>query len=428
MSGMAQRREPEAPEHDEVAADVLPERIPDPDFVWFDEDGQPWETGPPELNLPPVAVDEARDPRVVDLTPFLDGTYIPPVPELGGCRDDNVCLLYPERWHTVIAPTTSGKSWLLIWHAIAEMRKGNVVVYAHFEEYSPAGTIDRIKSMAPDLDNATILRLFVWLDCSYRWDRAKWQKALPKDAKLVLLDGINAACSLHGWVVDKPEAVGEYRSLFVTPATKRGAAVLSAGHPPKARDRQDERHGFGASGWLDEVDGVSFRLLPSTKSPIRRGEHGLTNVYTVKDRYSQVEIHGELGGKVDGQTTPQGWTYIGSLHVDSRPEKSNIVVYLTAPEMTPEGKPVSKLDLLAGQVLHTVAAAPEAKVSGFNRLKDLLKARKVTFRSDDLGPALLMLETRGLLHYPEVEGRGAPRPIWLSPLGITQAAEDPGVN
>ena len=45
---------------------------------------------------------------------------------------------------------------------------------------------------------------------------------------------------------DGPEAVGEYRGLFVTPTVKAGASALSLGHPVKDRTRQGERHGFGA--------------------------------------------------------------------------------------------------------------------------------------------------------------------------------------
>ncbi len=61
---------------------------------------------------------------------------------------------------------------------------------------------------------------------------------LEQSPVLAVLDGINAACSQHGWKVADTEAIGSYRAMFVAPLVKAGAAVLSLGHPPKAKDRQ----------------------------------------------------------------------------------------------------------------------------------------------------------------------------------------------
>jgi hypothetical protein len=126
---------------------------------------------------------------------------------------------------------------------------------------------------------------------------------------LVVLDGINAACSLHGWNPNETGGVGAYRLTFEKPATKRDAAVLSLGHPPKARDRQDERHGYGSTAWLDEVDGVGFRM-EAAKVPIRRGHRGGSRLYAVKDRDDQVKQHGHQVVNRDG------WSYLGQFVLD----------------------------------------------------------------------------------------------------------------
>jgi hypothetical protein len=262
--------------------------------------------------------------RRVNLLPFLNGTYTPPPPSMGGSRDDNQQLLYPGRWHTLVAPTAAGKSWFAVWHVVAELRRGNVVAYAHFEEHSPAGMVDRIRSLAPELTVEDLVDRFIWLDCSSTWKAEEFAAALPERMSLMVLDGLVAACSQHGWVADKPEAVGAYRSLFVTPAVKTGAAAISLGHPVKARDRQTERHGFGASAWLDEVDGAAFRLEAS-KNPIRRGRRGYSALFSVKDRYGQVE----LAGIPD--TKREGWFYLGAFTVDSSPTVANTTSHLTAP-------------------------------------------------------------------------------------------------
>ncbi|MEV6348563.1 DnaB-like helicase N-terminal domain-containing protein [Actinoplanes sp. NPDC051851] len=262
--------------------------------------------------------------RRVNLLPFLNGTYNPPPPSIGGERDDNRQMLYPGRWHTLVAPTAAGKSWFAVWHVVAELRRGNTVAYAHFEEHNPAGMVDRIRSVAPELTIEDLVDRFIWLDCSSTWRADEFAAALPERPSLIVLDGIVAACSQHGWVADKPEAVGAYRELFITPATKTGAAVISLGHPVKARDRQAERHGFGASAWLDEVDGVAFRLEAS-KSPIRRDQRGFSTLFCVKDRYGQVEAAGQADARRDG------WFYLGAFTVDSSTDVDNTVAFLTAP-------------------------------------------------------------------------------------------------
>jgi hypothetical protein len=311
----------------------------------------------------------SRLARRVDLLPFLNGTYVPPPPSVGGERDDNRQLLYPGRWHTLIAPTASGKSWFAVWHVVAELRRGNTVAYAHFEEHSPAGMVARIRAVAPDLTVEDLADRFVWLDCSTAWGGSEFAGALPNRLALVVLDGIVAACSQHGWVADKPEAVGGYRSRFVTPATKAGAAVLSLGHPVKAKDRQTERHGFGASAWLDEVDGAAFRLEAS-KSPIRRGERGYSALFSVKDRYGEVELSGRLDSRRDA------WFYLGAFTVDSSGMSGTAPTYLTAPAALataegtpdgpamPEGAMVAISTALAGQQHPLSQTAVEHLVNG----------------------------------------------------------------
>jgi hypothetical protein len=270
----------------------------------------------------PAAVSRRR----VDIGPYLDGTFQPPQPAVGGTRDDNARLLYAGCWHTVVSLTGAGKSWFACWHAIAEMRRGNVVVYCHFEEHSPASTLARIRSLAPDLSDDDLRERFVWLDCSTGWTPAEFAAALPAGAGLVTLDGINAACSQHGWPVNEPSAIGSYRQLFVTPSVKTGAAVLSLGHPPKAKDRQGERHGFGSSAWLDEVDGVAFRLEKAKTDPIRRDHRGHSALFSVKDRNGVVEAGGSLNDDRDG-----GWYYLGAFTVDNSTGATNTTAYLTAP-------------------------------------------------------------------------------------------------
>lgn len=327
--------------------------------------------------------------RRVDLRPFLDGSYRPPEPSRGAERDGGARLLYPGRWHTVVGLTAAGKSWLALVHARDEMAAWRSVVYLHFEEHSPAGTVDRL--LAIGAPREAVAERFMWLDCDRMWERGELAHELVDLAPgLVVLDGINAACTRHGFDPGTVEAVGWYRDRFVTPAVAAGAAVLSLGHPPKARDRQDERHGYGSTAWLDECDGVGFRLVAS-KSPIRRGGSGMANLLSVKDRYGSVERLGRPDGR-------EGWVYLGSLVVDDTGEATKARLSAPEPIMSPiGGPPQDALDELADRVVAHLAGMPDGSYESEGRLGDALRAARVRHTERDLAAALTRLELAGRL-------------------------------
>lgn len=372
-------------------------------------------TPPPINGGQPEQPPEARRSRDVDLTPYLDGTYEPPEPCVGGSRADGIRLLYPSRWHTVIALTTAGKSWFGLWNCVAELAAGNHVVYLHFEEANPGGTIQRLLMLG--VDPEVIRTRFHWFDCGERWelgDFAAHLEAMPIRPTLVVLDGINAACTQHGWKPNDPEAVGSYRSRFVAPAARRDAAVLSLGHPPKARDRQDERHGFGSTGWLDEVDGIGFRLVASKSEPIRRSRRGHSTLYVVKDRHGEVDKHGRVEtGK------ESGWYYMGLFEMDNTAEMTATVA-LTQPAGDPDTVAPDALDKLADRIVYTLVRHG-GRFESQRALGEQMRAWKVDFANDDLGPALVRLADAGRIEWPQVP-RGRPRPGWVLADDLEAAA------
>jgi hypothetical protein len=340
--------------------------------------------------------------RRVNLRPYLNGTWTPPEPDRGAHRDDGARLLYAGRWHTCIGPNESGKTWLGLVHARDELAAGGTVAWAHFEESDAGGTVARLLSLG--VPASVILERFAWLDCDRAWTADEFTAELVDltGVTLVGLDGINAACTRHGQDPEKPTAVGWYRRTFVRPATQLGAAVLSLGHPPKARDRQAERHGFGSTAWLDEVDGVGFRLIPG-RSPIRRDQSGTASVYSVKDRYGGVTRRGTLDSR-------EGWTYLGALVVDDTRGDGTVHARLSTPDKPVADQPAADepLDRLAAAI--AAALRPEgggkARFDSERDLRAKLRVGKVPFSNDDLEPALVILERVGRLERdPYVRGR-----------------------
>jgi hypothetical protein len=216
---------------------------------------------------------------------------------------------------------------------------------------------------------------------------------------------------MHGWPVKEPESVGAYRVMFVHPLTKVGAAVLSLGHPPKAMNRQSESYSYGAAGWLNDVDGVGYRMTAS-KTPIGKGRKGSSALYVVKDRYGEVERWGELQ---TGDGMP--WHYMGQFVVDDTlPEDTSgsipkTTCRITVPAKNEDGTGRDKIDGLCDDIM-THLRATTGRFETVNKLKDALRAEKVHVRDSDVTPALLRLADRELIEWPEALDR-RPRPGWL---------------
>jgi hypothetical protein len=345
--------------------------------------------------------------RWVDLRPYLEGTRVRPQPIVGGERDDGIQLLYPKRWHTNIALTGAGKTAFALWHARVILDTGGHVAYLHFEEPEPAGVIDRLIGFG--VNRETLKERFHWADCSKRWavgEMAYWLTQFEEPPALAILDGINAACSLHGWVHADPGAIGIYRAMFVTPLVQAGAAVLSLGHPPKARDRQNEIHGFGSTAWLDEVDGVGFRMVAAKEHPMVIGGKGYSELYVVKDRYSEVK----RWGNVD-TTKDQPWYYMGAFIVDDTADLT--VVRLNVPPRA-GSTPKSKEAILAGHVVETLSKRAGHRFESMNQLKGFLAEDGYKYTATHLPVALEMLASQGVLIWREVANSRSARPGWLS--------------
>jgi hypothetical protein len=235
----------------------------------------------------------------------------------------------------------------------------------------------------------------------------------------VVLDGINAACSLHGWPHEKPEGVGAYRLTFEKPATRLGAAVLSLGHPVKDRTRQTERHGYGSGDWLNLVDGVGFRL-EATPRPIRKGRTGASRLYSVKDRHGGVEQHGTLNGAREA-----GWWFLGLFQLSPAPLHNGVDAVLLAPAKDQDHDQTGdELDELADAIV-AYLEKHGGRYESQRSLLDGLRASDVTASNDDIGPALVRLEDAGRIKREPEQGR-RPRPGWLTDHGPADGAPEHG--
>jgi len=320
-------------------------------------------------------------------------------------------MLYPGRWHTVVGLMTAGKTTFALWHVKQVLADGGHVIYVHFEERDPGGIIHRLLGMG--VDKEVIRKRFHWPeDSTSPWEIGEMarQVALLEDTPtLAVLDGINAACGTHEWDVSLNAAVGAYRNMFVFPLTALGTCVLSLGHPPKAPNRQTESYGYGAAGWLNDVDGVGFRMAAS-KTPIAKGGKGSSSLHVVKDRYGEVSRWGEL--QIDRDLP---WYYMGQFVVDDTKEwEDHTTAHLSIPAKAGEqGATRDKYDDLGDRVVEYLQGAKDHKFATVTKLGNSLRAKGVKMAQNDLAPALERLANHGVLTWPDVQGQKA-RPGWLT--------------
>lgn len=262
----------------------------------------------------------------VDLGPYVRGEVSPIKPEIGWMRSDELQLHYPGKEHVVFGAFESGKSWWCLLCCKAEIENGNPVLYVHFEESSPQGTVDRLLELGVPGD--ALLERFHFrgpdepAPLGTGGLLAEWLRPT-----LVILDGINQALSIHGWDGLGVDGPSELKRQLVNPFLKVGAAVIEADHVT----HNTEKRGRGPYGGVhkgNKVDGSM--ILLEKRSPFGRGMTGRSSVYVTKDRPGFLRKYGK-------PTKEPGVTYMGELIIASH-EASEwngtpyLETYFTAPK------------------------------------------------------------------------------------------------
>jgi hypothetical protein len=273
----------------------------------------------------------------VDLGPYLRGEVKRPEPSVGLARADGLRLLYPGKEHTVIGEMESGKSWLALGCAAAELTKGERVVYVHFEEADPADTLERLQELG--IPDSMILERFAFVGPNEPVDKFALAALLVPAPSLVVLDGVNEAMSMHGQGIRDEDGVAAFRRLLVKPCTATGAATLACDHVVKDR----EKRGRDPLGSIHKGNGLTGALiLLENAAPFGRGERGCSHVFVTKDRPGHLRRHGQPG-KLPGKT------YMGTLIVDDTRTWTNYADCLNLAFIEPADKPDPDTEPVASQ-------------------------------------------------------------------------------
>ena len=284
------------------------DRVDDPDPYPADEDEPAWRSWQP-----------------VDLGPVLDGTYQPPTPTVGE-RVDGVGMFYPGRKHTVASESEAGKTWLALHGTVAELDRGNAVVYVDFED-DEGGIVGRLLAM--QVRPQVIRDRFAYLrpegPVTDLVNRSDLLQALGDlEPTFAVVDGVTEGMTLHGLDPLSNKDAATFGKILPGWIAAQGPAVASLDHVTKSPDGRG-RYALGAAHKLNGLNGAAYLL--DIRRPFGIGLTGRSTVKLAKDRPGQLRRH--------GLHSSGGLHWFGDLVLDSQHE-TFIVATVEAPHERPD--------------------------------------------------------------------------------------------
>lgn len=219
----------------------------------------------------------------VDLTPYLDGSYRPPGPELLH-RTDGTALVYPSRVHWLSGEPEAGKSWAAMLACAQVLLDGGQVVYVDLED-GPGGTTARLLALGVPAD-AMAERLH-YRNPAGPLTTARRETLAPFAARsaLLVVDACTESLAAQGLSSKDDTDVATWLDLLPRWAARLGPAVLVLDHVVKDTESRG-RWATGSQHKLSGLDGAAFAL--ETVQPAGRGLTGRSRLFVSKDRHGQV--------------------------------------------------------------------------------------------------------------------------------------------
>ena len=353
----------------------------------------------------------------MDLDSWLAGKIEQPQPSIGMRRKDGLQLIYPGREHAFLGETESGKTWLALGCAAAEIVAGHNVVYIHYEESDPASTIERLNLLG--VNNLQIKKHLRFV-APYKRPEPEWVAELLNPVPvLVIHDGVNEAMSLMGVEIFKVDGASEFRRQLVSPFLRAGSASIACDHMPIGADA-GRRDAYGSVHKGNTLDGA--RILLENKEPFGREMRGVSNVFVTKDRPGQLRSRG-TPSKVVGKT------FIGCLVGDAEDPATPFSLMLYGPK-DDGGEDHGSTSSTAtgtelGEIVYRVLVAqPGHAVESVRKLCAQMRAAGEEFRTEDIRNALDDLEAAGrVIESPGARGAQAYRAV-IVPVSVSGEGAD----
>lgn len=326
--------------------------------------------------------DGTRGWSPLDLSGYLDGTHVPPVPELLR-RADGVSLLYPARVHWLSAEPEAGKSWLALLAASQVLMAGGRVLFIDLED-SPDSLIARLVALG--VPRQVIGAQLAYVQPSGPLDGATRTVLTPlvAAAALVVVDACTAGMALQGLSPAADVDVAAWLELLPRWAARLGPAVLVVDHVVKSLESRG-RWATGSQHKMAGLDGAAYGL--EAVSPFGRNMTGRSRLTVQKDRSGQVRPHAvRMAGAKD---------WVADLVIEGHPDGS--VTARLEPCSSEEGGPFRPTKIM-GKVTELLGAHPEGL--SLRGVQDRVGGRQQTVRQAlavmvDEGAVEVVAGTRG---------------------------------
>lgn len=263
----------------------------------------------------------------MDLTKYVDGTVPRAEMTVGARRKDGLRFFYPGLEHAVIGETEGGKTWFLLASAAEELRAGNRVVYVHFEENDPSGTVSRLmrQFMVP---RQRILDDFLFFGPEHPVPPGRIEEICEERVPtFVVLDGQNEAMALHAQKINDPDGAADFRRRLVKPWTRRGAAVAAADHVVKDPGQNGLGYALGSVHKLNGLSGAGF--LVENRESFGEGMKGNSGIYVVKDRPGRLRKAGKA------TAVPRKF-HVAEMVIDDSEDAWSFCLHAPSPEGGPD--------------------------------------------------------------------------------------------
>ncbi len=220
----------------------------------------------------------------LNLDAVLAGQEIDPPPALLA-RDDGQLLLYEGAVHSLSGEPGSGKTWVALIACAQQLIEGQTVTMVDFEDRA-SRVVGRLMALGVHPDTIRThfryVRPHTALDHTSRPDL----EHAVHGARLVILDGVTEAMTLHGLDLNGNADVAAFYALLPRWIADQGPAVVMIDHVVKDGEKQG-RWALGGQHKLAGLDGVGY--LVKAIEPFGRGKTGHARITVSKDRPGYVE-------------------------------------------------------------------------------------------------------------------------------------------
>ncbi|HWI43258.1 MAG TPA: AAA family ATPase [Nocardioides sp.] len=217
---------------------------------------------------------------------MLNGSWSAPVPSVGR-RGDGAGLFYPGKVHTVSSESEGGKTWLALAAVLAELERGEHVLYVDFED-DEGGIVGRLLNL--QADPHVIAERFHYLRPEdpigtgiHRDDLVGLLETYQPT--LAVIDGVTEALTMHGLDPNSNSDVAKFGRLLPRLLAAQGAASVSLDHVTKSTEGRG-RYSIGAVHKLNGLDGAAYVL--ENRNPFGVGITGRSTLKIGKDRPGQL--------------------------------------------------------------------------------------------------------------------------------------------